>query len=174
MWGGGGECDVCMCVHVYVCGARLLCCCAAGSGVPPVGLHEAAAADDATCVQSGTADLGHQQRSNVLMSSQPASHAPVLQCSSALSCSCSKAQAPTQWVGMPGRHPADHAPVPCRRMCYIPFVRDICPGVDLKQGRLEVTPPEGLLDVVSVVSTRRARARGLGKSTAALRGGSKA
>lgn len=46
--------------------------------------------------------------------------------------------------------------------------------MDLKQARLEVTPPEGLLDVVSVVSTRRARARGLGKSTAAPRGGGKA
>jgi hypothetical protein len=55
-----------------------------------------------------------------------------------------------------------------RRFCYVPFVKDICPGIDLKGRRLEITPPEGLLDVVSVV---RRRGGGGGARAGAAKGG---
>ena len=51
----------------------------------------------------------------------------------------------------------------------MPFVKDICPGIDLKGRRLEITPPEGLLDVVSVV--RRRGGGGGGANAGAGKGG---
>ncbi|KAG2442385.1 hypothetical protein HXX76_002471 [Chlamydomonas incerta] len=41
------------------------------------------------------------------------------------------------------------------RYCMIPFAKAICPVLDLKSRTLEVAPPEGLLDMASVVPLRK-------------------
>jgi hypothetical protein len=39
----------------------------------------------------------------------------------------------------------------------IPFVREICPVVSVSEGRLEIAPPDGLLDLVTVGATTATR-----------------
>jgi 16S rRNA processing protein RimM len=46
---------------------------------------------------------------------------------------------------------------------YIPFVREIVPVVDLEAGRLEIEPPEGLLEV-NARSPQSSKSRKSGKS----------